>query len=374
MSKNDRQASNEPLKVGSGASADGTLFKANNDLKNLMDASEIAIIFVDRDLRVKLFTSRAGDIFNLTDSGLGLPLEHFANRLHDDSIWDDIKQVLHSTKKIKREVTLGDDLSYIMRLTPYQTTEDEVEGVVVTFVEVTELKAAEAGLAEKIEQVKELQRQILKNDVYERWQIGQYLHDDLAQSLTAADMMVSHMRSKLKKEEGDLSKEMDKLKDIIRESVEGARDLSHKIVPVDVQQDGIIKSFAHLSEELEKTYDINCELKGNQLLEGIGDIETAVNLYRIAGEAAKNAAVHGHAENVEITLNADDEFLYLNIEDDGEGFPDSSKADEGIGINIMRHCMELLDGAFKIKKSSDDANNGVMISCKVPVNHSIRLD
>lgn len=368
-SQEELQSVNEELKTVNQEleSKIDNLSQANNDLKNLMDATEIGIIFVDTECRVKRFTSKATDIFNLTSSDMGRPLEHFTHRLHYDSIMDDIKAVLDSSEKIKKELSDDNGHCYIMRLTPYQTTENQFKGVVITFIDVTELKAVAAELAGKIEKVKDLQRQILKNDVTERWKIGQYLHDELAQSLVAAELMLNNLKGELKNEEKNFKEEVDELIDILQESVEGARDLSHNIVPIDVQQEGVIHAFSGLSKQLEKVYGINCIVEGNSIMDGIGDIEMATNLYRIAKEAAKNAAIHGDAKNVKIELNKDNKFLYLTIEDDGKGFAASEDTEDGMGINIMQHRMELIGGTLEIKESSDSGNNGARISCKVPV-------
>lgn len=367
-SQEELQSVNEELKTVNQEleSKIESLSEANNDLKNLMDATEIGIIFMDRESRVKRFTTKATEFFNLTPSDVGRPLEHFTHRFDYDGILDDIKTVRDSSKRIKREVSDEKGRNFDMRLTPYQTTENGIEGVVITFVDITELKNTEKELAQKVEKVKGLQREILKNDVSERWKVGQYLHDEIAQSLVAAEFMLNHLKGELKNEEKDFAEEIDRLIEILKDTVKGSRDLSHEIIPIDVQQEGVIHAFTGLCKQLEKAYGIHCSVEGNSIMDGIGNIEVATHLYRIAHEAAKNAAIHGDAKNVKIALNRDDKFICLNIEDDGKGFSGSKDTDDGMGISIMRHRMELIGGTLEIKDSTDLGNNGVKILCKVP--------
>lgn len=114
-------------------------------------------------------------------------------------------------------------------------------------------------------------------------------------------------------------------------------------------------------------YDIHCELETHNTVDKLINVETATHLYHITEEATRNAVVHGDADNIKITLKSDDDYLYLIIEDNGSGFSDSAKEEGGIGIKIMRHRMELIGGTLNISDTSDSENNGVTISCKIPV-------
>lgn len=331
-----------------------------------VEDSDIGTIFVNRDYRIKRFVSTVTELINLNPFNIDHALEDFSSRLVYEGFKEDVNDVLVNHKKIKKEVADTSGRWYVMELRPYVTA-DEVEGVIITFVDVTDLKQAEEDLAGKVEQIKDLQRQIIKNDVNERWEIGQYLHDELAQSLLSAKFMVSHLQGELKSEGNKHAEELDQLLDILDRSIEGTRDLSHEIVPIDVEEEGVSHAFNNLAKEIEKLHDIHCRLNFDATVNRLDNIEMATHLYRVAHEAAKNAAVHGEAENIIITLKSGSGCLYLNIEDDGKGFSDSDKKQGGMGISIMRHRMELLGGTLEVKDSTNSKNSGAMISCKVPV-------
>jgi two-component system, chemotaxis family, CheB/CheR fusion protein len=120
------------------------LSKSNNDFQNLMASTEIGTIFLDRALRVKLFTPNAREIFNLISGDVGRPLLDITNKLHVPNILEDLEKVLKSLQTIEREIqTLSGDW-FLMRVLPYRTTEDRIDGVVLTFLNITEHKRSQA--------------------------------------------------------------------------------------------------------------------------------------------------------------------------------------------------------------------------------------
>lgn len=121
---------------------------AGNDMRNLMSSTEIGTIFVDRSLRVKLFTPRVRDIFNLIPADVGRPLQDITTRLIIDSLTEDVQTVLDRLHTIEREVQTRDGAWHLMRLLPYRTADDRIDGVVLTFVNITQHKQAEEALRE----------------------------------------------------------------------------------------------------------------------------------------------------------------------------------------------------------------------------------
>lgn len=118
----------------------------NSDLKNLMFSTDIATIFMDRALRIKRFTPRALDIFNLIPTDEGRQLTDITHKLNYENILADAEEVLKTLHRIEREVTNRDGRTYLARLLPYRTLSDRIEGVVVNFVDITERKQSEKEL------------------------------------------------------------------------------------------------------------------------------------------------------------------------------------------------------------------------------------
>lgn len=119
------------------------LSEINDDMQNLMNNTDIATIFLDNQLRIKRFTRQAKDIFNLIENDIGRPLADLASILKYAYLMDDAKSVLQTLVNKDMEVqTLHDDW-YLLRILPYRTSENMIDGLVITFVNITRIKKAE---------------------------------------------------------------------------------------------------------------------------------------------------------------------------------------------------------------------------------------
>lgn len=510
------------------------LSRTNNDLLNLIEATEVGVIFVDNDYCIQRFTSSSTEVFNLIDSDMGRPLGHITHSLEYDEIVDDVKHVLNTLEKVKKVVSHSDDRWFIMRLRPYRSTENKIEGVVIAFTEFTELRdaqqklktqsyqqslatlgayaldqnnlqsilkrgidlgclnldldcaviytidreantfevSAQAGCAkegdpitadgkwdlgfafqhmdkptivssyeaeqrfslspylkdedivssvhivvrgasdaygllgfysyeertfndhelnflqsianivgmaiqqkiakdqlrEETERSRQYQKEILNNNVVERWELGGYLHDNLGQLLASAKIILANIKKKLSNGENDLTDEITRVNEIISDGIEGIRDLTHDIIPVDIEEDGVDHALRFLMRQTQKMYDINCTLETDYVLDKIKDRKLATHLYHIIQEAVKNAALHGKAQNIAVSIKEADGELVLRVQDDGVGFSDSSKKyNNGKGIQIMKHRMELLGGSLDVRDAPETGQTGVCITCSVAI-------
>jgi PAS domain S-box-containing protein len=128
------------------------LGQSNDDFKNLMNLTQVGTVFLDRSLHVKLFTPRARDIFNLIPADLGRQLSDITSRLGDDRIIEDAESVLESLRAVEREVLTKDGRAFLMQIAPYRTIEDRINGVVITFMDITERQLAEEATRRSEEQ------------------------------------------------------------------------------------------------------------------------------------------------------------------------------------------------------------------------------
>lgn len=120
------------------------LSRANNDIANLLESTQIATVFLDRDLCVKSFTPTARDLFRLVESDVGRPLAHVRSLFAADNLQSDIEQVLRRLGTIERKIQSSEtDTHYMMRVLPYRTVDNVISGVVVTFVDITKIASAE---------------------------------------------------------------------------------------------------------------------------------------------------------------------------------------------------------------------------------------
>ena len=120
------------------------LSHANSDLNNLMASTDMATIFLDRQLRVVRFTPRLQDLFNLLPADMGRPISDITHKLRYDSLIADAEQVLDRLASVEREIETEDARTFLSRIAPYRTLDDKISGVVVTLIDVTQIKRAQA--------------------------------------------------------------------------------------------------------------------------------------------------------------------------------------------------------------------------------------
>ena len=119
--------------------------RANNDLQNLMTSTDIGVLFLDRQLNIKRFKPRIQELFNIIPSDIGRPIQHLTHVLDCADLTESALRVLQDLHTIDREVQTRDGNSYLARFLPYRSLDDRIEGVVLTFVDVSELKRVEAA-------------------------------------------------------------------------------------------------------------------------------------------------------------------------------------------------------------------------------------
>jgi two-component system, chemotaxis family, CheB/CheR fusion protein len=122
--------------------------RANSDLENLMAVTEVGTLFLDTGLRIRRFSNRVTDLFSITQADEGRPITDFAQKLEYDDLVKDARAVLGDLAPIRREVHSPTKGWYDVRLRPYRTIEDKIDGVVITFTDVTDRHRMEEALRE----------------------------------------------------------------------------------------------------------------------------------------------------------------------------------------------------------------------------------
>ncbi|MGH8216478.1 MAG: CheR family methyltransferase, partial [Rhodanobacteraceae bacterium] len=122
------------------------LAKANDDLQNLIGVADIAILFVDAGLRIKRFTPRAADLFNILPGDIGRSLMDITSKLDYPELGEDAAAVFDSLRPIEREVRSAAGRRYAARVLPYRTVENHIDGAALSFIDITHLRRAEQKL------------------------------------------------------------------------------------------------------------------------------------------------------------------------------------------------------------------------------------
>jgi two-component system CheB/CheR fusion protein len=119
------------------------LSQANNDLTNLLNSTEIGTIFLDNELRIKRYTPAVSKLVNLIPTDVGRPVADIVTQLVDESLAEHAREVLRTLVFQEAEVRTRDGRWYLRRILPYRTVDNVIDGAVVTFVNVTEVREAQ---------------------------------------------------------------------------------------------------------------------------------------------------------------------------------------------------------------------------------------
>jgi two-component system CheB/CheR fusion protein len=150
-SKEEMQSMNEELQTLNAelqAKVD-EFSRTSNDMKNLLDSTDIATLFLDKDLNVQRFTPQATKIIKLIPGDAGRPLTDLASELRYPELAEDAREVLRTLVPAEKPIDARDGRWFTVRIMPYRTLDDRIDGVVVTFADITTAKTLEAKLRAK---------------------------------------------------------------------------------------------------------------------------------------------------------------------------------------------------------------------------------
>ena len=117
-------------------------------MKNLLNSTDIATLFLDKEMNIRRFTSQTVKIFKLIKSDIGRPLTDLVTDLIYPELYDDALKVLETLYFIKKQVSAKDGRWFSIRIMPYRTLDDKIDGVVITFFNISDLKEVEVKLHE----------------------------------------------------------------------------------------------------------------------------------------------------------------------------------------------------------------------------------
>jgi signal transduction histidine kinase len=231
--------------------------------------------------------------------------------------------------------------------------------------EVADLSLAFSTMARKLreretEQLR-LEREVLDISERERRRIGHDLHDGLGQRLTAASMSTNALVAALQTGGPDFASRAEEVGRQLRDAIAEARTLSHGLAPVTMEDDGLMTALAALAGSTSQG-GVHCVFDCPVPVR-VRDAELAGQIYRIAQEAVNNALKHASPAEIRIGLSSREGTLVLEVDDDGEGFPDRQSQSGGMGLRVMRYRAQTIGG--ELETGSPPAG-GARITCRVP--------
>jgi two-component system CheB/CheR fusion protein len=332
------------------------LESTNNDLDNLLSITEVATVLLDRELRIKRFTSATAKLFRVIESDIGRPISDLAKSFTDEELLSDAQRVLESLTPLTKEIEDNSGHSYLRRVVPYRA-DNRIEGVVITITDVTDRVERERGLrdystrleqdvANRTAQLEDLAHEMADLTEQERQRLGRQLHDTLGQQLTAIGVLAATLKDHHRQEPSE-AEVFEKLDASIEEAKRQIRSLSKGLFPVDVDAHGLRIALEELAKEVTSIFRIPCQFVCDGSVP-IDDNFTATQLFLIAREAVQNAARHAKASQLTINLH-DTDGIWLSVEDNGRGLPKDVGGSGGMGLRIMRHRSDLIGGQLQFE-------------------------
>lgn len=166
----------------------GELTELNNDIDNLLRSTDIGVVFLDRQLKIRKFTPAATVAINLVEADINRPLEHITHNLDCLNLIELLKAVVESQKSLDKEVKLvKQDFNLLMRINPYLLEDGRLDGVVISFIDIDELKT--------IQQQIHLVNQELKTSQSQLRQLNQDLEQRVAERTQALKKSETRLRA-----------------------------------------------------------------------------------------------------------------------------------------------------------------------------------
>jgi two-component system CheB/CheR fusion protein len=149
-SKEEMQSLNEELQTVNAElqSKVDDFSRVNNDMKNLLNSTDIATLFLDKELNIRRFTNQATKIFKLIKSDIGRPFTDLTSHLIYPELAEDSLEVLRTLILIEKQIPTKDGRWFSTRIMPYRTFDDRIDGLVLTFVNISDLKQVEEHVNE----------------------------------------------------------------------------------------------------------------------------------------------------------------------------------------------------------------------------------
>ncbi|GAB4204985.1 MAG: hypothetical protein OHK0022_30650 [Roseiflexaceae bacterium] len=367
--------------------------RINADLQNLIAAIDIGTLFLDRSLRVRRYTPQIEELFNLIPTDLDRPLAHLTHRLHYDLLIDDLHQLLALLAPIEREVQHVDGRWFLVRLRPYRTIEDRIDGVVLTFLDISERRLVAEALRSSEQQLRqsheELERRVQERTAAlleaqvrlqqlvgavvraqedERQRVARELHDTLGQFLTALTLRLTLLQqtpgimpavrtglAELHRVAGQIDAELDRM--------------TMELRPPALDDLGLEDALHDYTREWAGASGVAIDVLARGLDNGRLPPAVETTVYRIVQEALTNVLKHAQASRVSVILERRDDRLRAIVEDNGRGFDPDALSGQGkngrqMGLLGMAERATLAGGELSVESAP---GSGTTIYVDIPL-------
>jgi len=392
------------------------LSRLNDDLTNLISSTTMPIVILDNDLMIRRLTPAAEGLMNLRPTDVGRPLTDLRMKLSVEDIEPTLREVIKTLETREVEIQVRDGRWHCLRVRPYFTSDNRMDGLVLMMIDVTlhrearhalatertllidslanessQLARADKSLAvEKVghritedalhnsegallrsrRELRALAGRLFSIQDEERRRISRELHDDLSQKIAHIEFDVDLLRQRTPSNPAEIKKSLEAVRKQVEAFSGDLRRIAYQLHPSSLDHLGLAVALRSLTAEFTRRegtpVKCNCRTVPASLPPAV-----SASLYRIVQEGLHNIAKHaGKRVKVVVTLHCAKGVLELLIEDDGAGFnPDALKKNRGLGMVSMQERTRLIHGSFAVESQP---GKGVRIRILVPLSKEKR--
>ncbi len=219
-----------------------------------------------------------------------------------------------------------------------------------------------AVVIDDVTQQQRLERELLDISDREQNRIGQDLHDNLGQKLTALELFTQALVTDLRKDAPELVASAAEISRQLQAVIRDARTMAHVLSPVSLDKYGLQNALRELARATTVLTGVRCEFTCETETQA-HDLAVATQLYRIAQEGTNNAVKHAGATRIHVSLKENGDCFDLTIEDNGQGFSASASKQDGMGLGLMQHRASLIGASLVIQS---EPGKGTQLCCRAP--------
>jgi PAS domain S-box-containing protein len=360
--------------TGSMKASDKTTQALQTQLMSLIDSAMDAIVSLDASFQIVLFNKAAEQVFGVPSAqmiGKGLdtllPMEYRAG--HAQHISRFAAQG-HTVRQMGKNMVLhalrGNGERFPIEASISKATVDGAVLLTVILRDVTERVKAQQALDQAREQLRQLARvsQLAREE--EKRRIARELHDELGQSLTALKLDASWLQSRLASED-QLQTHIDGMLNLIDSTITASRRISADLRPLMLDDLGLAESIEWVCKDVARRTGMDVVVDTADL-KPIADTGVSTALYRVAQEAANNAAKHSHATRLKVTARSDQHTAFLTVSDNGRGMTPLDQLKHGsFGLIGIKERVFTFDGTVDV---SSEIGGGTCVSIAIPLQRS----
>lgn len=356
---------------------------SNSDLQNLLNSSDIATICLDQHLRIKWFAPATKKQFHFIASDIGRPIADLNSAIGDNGLIAAASAALGKNSVKDHEFKSDSGHWYIRRVLPYKTDDTQINGVIVTYTDISEIhKAREEVKAsrkdlnntlEETEKLKVLSAALAQAEERERRTLAQYLHDDLGQLLAVVAIKVAEMKKQ--KVPAALKAAVNDCSDVVQKTNAKLREMTLQLNPPMLEQLGFETALDWMADEVKRSFHLKVSIEDDGIPKPMTAAVSAT-LFRAVRELLTNVSRHANVDQAHISLkHGDNNTLLVTVSDAGSGFTQTKKASddtrEKLGLLSVRERLGYLGGEISIQS---DPHVGTSVTLKVPLISALEKD